>query len=165
MCFVLLLLSSGYDALPALQGLLKLNSLISGISWDKAVHQGRSFKGEIRQELIITFCSGSCSFCLKHISKVKNMSVVCISTCDTDVSTAAFGRWMLLTHSTHHSDMIPAPAGLVPVLFGTGSIDVYSSVWIWFLQACHYCHPVAVAVSQEKPHFPTVNLLYSQQIF
>lgn len=32
MCFVFLLLPSGYDALPTLQGLLKLNSLISGIS-------------------------------------------------------------------------------------------------------------------------------------
>lgn len=40
----------------ALQRLLKLNSLISRISWDKAVHQGQSFKGKIRQELIITFC-------------------------------------------------------------------------------------------------------------
>lgn len=40
----------------ALQGLLNLNSLISKISWDKAVHQGQSFKGEIRQKLMMTFC-------------------------------------------------------------------------------------------------------------
>lgn len=94
------------------------------------------------------------------------MQVFSISTCVTHLSTAALESQTLLTNSTHHSDMIPVPAVLAPVLFGTGSIGVYSSVWIdWFLQACRYCHPVAVAASQEKPQSPTVNLLYSQQVF